>query len=179
MVKIEWRALAHHLGWLGVYGLPRWNFLGAKIIQIECNIKRVYLFLLLRCSLSSAKIIQKMIGCSFVEWLVGQESARYCCKSLRMCELWIMIFFSYGRKQAYVGILRVCHFGQSQIGQTRFKVKKVLKIVYINKIFYLYILFLDMKIYFKSRVWPKWLWPTLTPSWDSMCLTNKGVYMRG
>ena len=73
-----------------------------------------------------------------------------------MCELWITIFFSYERN-AYVGIMQVCHFGQShfgqtQIGQTRFKVKKVLKIVYINKIFYLYILFLDMKIYFKSRV---------------------------
>ena len=61
------------------------------------------------------------------------------------------------RKKCVVGIMQVCHFGQShfgqtQIGQTRFKVKKVLKIVYINKIFYLYILFLDMKIYFKSRV---------------------------
>ena len=70
-----------------------------------------------------------------------------------MCELWITIFFSYERN-AYVGILRVCHFGQSHFGQTqigqthfgqtRFKVKKVLKIVYINKIFYLYILFLEL-----------------------------------
>ena len=39
-----------------------------------------------------------------------------------------MIFSLTGEK-AYVGILRVCHFGQShfgqtQIGQTRFKVKK-------------------------------------------------------
>lgn len=124
--------------WLGVYGLPRWNFLGAKIIQ-------------------------KMIGCSFVEWLVRQESARCGCKALRMCELWITIFFSYGRN-VYVGILQVCHFGQSHFGQTQIgqlvlRWKKVLKIVYINKTFYLYILFLDMKIYFKSRVWPKWLWP--------------------
>ena len=37
--------------------------------------------------------------------------------------------------------------------------KKVLKIVYINNIYYLYILSLGEKNTFKNRVWPLWPWP--------------------
>ena len=37
--------------------------------------------------------------------------------------------------------------------------KKVLKIVYINNIYYLYILSLGEKNTFKKRVWPLWPWP--------------------
>ena len=37
--------------------------------------------------------------------------------------------------------------------------KKVLKIVYINNIYYLYILSLGEKNTFKNRVWPLWQWP--------------------
>lgn len=42
--------------------------------------------------------------------------------------------------------------------------KKVLKIVYINNIYYLYILSLELSSLIRFRVWPLWPWP-LWPLW--------------
>ena len=59
-------------------------------------------------------------------------------------------FFSLtGEKSVCRHTASVSFWSKSFWSNSFLRWKKVLKIVYINKIFYLYILFLDMKIYFK------------------------------
>ena len=124
----------------------------------------------------AAKKIHFSAVCSFVEWLVKQNRSKtardsavscwVCAEyvNLEFCVLYLLLYIvTFGNNTNVVKVVMV-----KVVKLDFWKYFSLLKIVYINNIYYLYILSLELFSLIRFRVWPLWPWPL----WPQFTLKN-------
>ena len=152
--------------------LLRCSFSSAKKMQTSAM---KACFQIAECCFSSAKIRHFSAVCSFVEWLVKQNRAKrardsavscwVCAEyvNLEFCVLYLLLYIvTFGNNTNVVKVVMV-----KVVKLDFWKYFSRLKIVYINNIYYLYILSLELSSLIRFRVWPLWPWP-LWPLWPEL-----------